>query len=109
MADKKKNNDAVENLSTPDNRFKLNKAKIKEMYKDDKTIRNNVNRPVGDNSTLGNLTAAVLKTNYFSFAANMEQQREYSRQAYSFYPTYSNIIDYFTYVNSIFRSSTLLH
>jgi hypothetical protein len=93
MANKLKDN-AVEDLQPVDGRFKLTKAKIREMYKDDKSIRHNVNKTVSDSSTVGSLTDTSLRSGYFNIDATLERQREYSRQAYTFYPVYSNIVDY---------------
>ena len=93
MAGKKYENDAID-LQPDAGRFKLTKAKIKEMYKDDKTIRHNVNRTASESSGFGNLTQATLKNNYFALSSTLENQREYARQAYTFYPIFSNIIDY---------------
>lgn len=93
MANKLKDN-AVEDLQPVDGRFKLTKAKIREMYKDDKSIRHNVNKTVSDSSTIGSLTDTSLRSGYFNIDATLERQREYSRQAYTFYPVYSNIVDY---------------
>ena len=94
MAGKNIKNDASENLQLADGRFKLTKAKIKEMYKDDKTIRHNVNRSTSDSTTIGSLTGTSLKSNYFISTATLEQPREYAKQAYVYYPVFSNIIDY---------------
>ena len=94
MAGKNIPNNAVEDLQPVDGRFKLTKAKIKEMYKDDKSIRHNVNRTASDSSTIGTLTDTGLKTTYFSVDSTLEKQRNYSQQAYTFYPVYSNLIDY---------------
>jgi hypothetical protein len=64
------------------------------MYKDDKTVRHNVNRTTSDSSTIGSLTDTGLRSNYFNIDATLEKQRDYSKQAYTFYPVYSNIVDY---------------
>ena len=93
MAKKLKDN-AVEDLQPVDGRFKLTKAKIKEMYKDDKSIRHNVNRTSNDSNTIGTLTDTALRSSYFSTDSTLEKQREYSKQAYTFFPVYSNIVDY---------------
>ena len=94
MAGKNKDNNAIEDLQPVDGRFKLTKAKIREMYKDDKTVRHNVNRTTSDSSTIGSLTDTGLRSNYFNIDATLEKQRDYSKQAYTFYPVYSNIVDY---------------
>ena len=94
MAGKNVKDTPVENLQPVDGRFKLTKAKIKEMYKDDRTVRHNVNKTTSDSSTIGTLTDAGFKSAYFNTESTLERQREYSKQAYTFYPVYSNIIDY---------------
>lgn len=113
MAGKNIKNDASENLQLADGRFKLTKAKIKEMYKDDKTIRHNVNRTTSDSSDIGNLTTTSLKSNYFNATTTLEQPRLYSKQAYTYYPVYSGIIDYlsnmycwkYTYIPHLVKDS----
>lgn len=76
------------------NNFKLNRTKIKEMYKDDVSIRRNVNKNIGISTSMASLTADSLKNAYFTLTDTLENQRKYSAEAYTFYPIYANIVDY---------------
>ena len=84
------------NQGTPpiDTNFKLTRAKIKEMYKDDVSVRRNVNKIVGMSSTINSLTKDTLSSYYYNLSVDLDNQRKYSKEAYTFYPVYSALIDY---------------
>lgn len=87
----------TQNISTPPqtegvDKFQLTRGAIEEMYRDDTTIRRNVNENKTASSTMGNLTPDTLDSTYFNLG-NLEQVRQYSRDAYTFYPTYSTVLD----------------
>ena len=84
------------NQVTPpvDPNFKLNRAKIKEMYKDDVSVRRNVNKTIGMSSTINSLSTDTLTSYYYNLSVELDNQRKYSKEAYTFYPVYASIIDY---------------
>lgn len=89
-----KNQTTITDTPAPiDSNFKLNKAKIKQMYKDDTSVRRNVNKELSASSSVQKLTDAGLASSFFSLS-NLSTQRSYSQQAYSYYPIYSNYINY---------------
>ena len=84
----------TETISSPEvNNFKINRAKIKEMYKDDTSVRRNINKAANLSSSIQNLTPANLESYYYNLSPELENQRKYSKEAYTFYPIYANIID----------------
>lgn len=74
--------------------FKLSRAKIKEMYKDDSSVRRNVNKSIAASSSIRGLTTEALKNTYYNLSVDLDNQRKYSREAYTFYPIYAALIDY---------------
>ena len=76
--------------------FKLNKAKIREMYKDDISVRRNVNKNSLNSSSFGTLTVDTLQSNFYNLTVELQNQRKYSAEAYTFSPIYANIIDYYS-------------
>ena len=76
-----------------DSNFKLTRGKIKQMYKDDTSVRRNVGKDTLQSSSINNLTSESLSTRYFNLTTDLATQREYSQQAYLFYPVYANYID----------------
>lgn len=94
MAGKQKKIETENPTSVDQSQFKITRSKIQQMYKDDKTIVTNVNRTLSSNNNLQSLTAASLKSNYYNAKTTLENQRNYSSQAYSYYPIYSTVIDY---------------
>lgn len=93
---KKNNNIELTDNQTPEtsNNFKLTRTKIREMYKDDVSVRRNVNKTIGNSTTMGTLTPDGLRSVYFTLTDTLENQRKYSAEAYTFYPIYSSIVDY---------------
>lgn len=73
-------------------KFKINRSSIEEMYKDDRSIGNNVDQTRNDSTSLGTLTIDGFNSNYYN-TNNMSTIRTYSREAYAFYPIYSSIVD----------------
>ena len=73
-------------------KFKITRGAIEEMYRDDETIRRNVGGNKTASSDFGSLTTDTLDTAYFNIN-NLDQVRKYSRDAYTFYPTYSTVLD----------------
>ena len=79
----------AESLST---QFKITRAAIEEMYKDDRSLGHNTNKEGNESSTLGSLTIEGFNKSYYNIN-NLSVVRGYSREAYAFYPIYSSIID----------------
>ena len=82
------------NISVPASteNFKITRGAIEEMYRDDATIRRNVGENKTASASMGNLNSSTLDSSYFNIS-NLEQVRQYSREAYTFYPTYSTVLD----------------
>ena len=72
--------------------FKILRSAIEEMYKDDVTVKRNVNQSSTPSSTMGSLDVTTFENAYFNLG-NLSQVRQYSQEAYTFYPTYSTILD----------------
>ena len=72
--------------------FKLTRSTIEEMYKDDRSIGRNVDQSRNESTTLGSLTIDSFNNNYYNIN-NVTVVRNYSREAYTFYPIYASIID----------------
>lgn len=72
--------------------FKLTRGAIDEMYKDDESVKRNVNEGGTASTNLGSLTIDSFNSGYFAIG-NMDQIRSYSRDAYAFYPIYSTVVD----------------
>ena len=72
--------------------FKITRAAIEEMYKDDRSIGRNVDQSRNESNTLGSLTIDTFNQNYYN-VNNLTVVRNYSREAYAFYPIYASIID----------------
>lgn len=77
--------------SVPSN-FKVLRGAIEEMYQDDQSIRRNVNQSTTASSTMGSLTIDTLESGYYNLG-NLDTVRQYSNEAYTFYPAYSTILD----------------
>lgn len=81
------NNPSLEN-------FKLNRAKIKEMYESDRGTKNAVGRsPSSDSVDIKNLTVDGFNSKYYNLAS-LDEQRKLSDAAYKLYPVYASVIDY---------------
>ena len=78
------------------NNFKLTRGKIKEMYKDDNTVRRNVNKTTTPSTNFGTLTLDSLQSNFYNLTVDLQTQRKYSADAYVFSPIYANMIDYYS-------------
>lgn len=96
MAKKRTDNDSeVVDLSPVDTRFKITKGKIRQMYKDDNSVRRNVNKDIaGAGQSIVNLSLEGLKSSYYANSNDYNERRNYSAEAYKYYPVYANIIDY---------------
>lgn len=73
-------------------KFKITRSAIEEMYKDEQTIPRNVNQTPNDSTSLGTLTIDTFNSNYYN-VNNLSTVRQYSREAYAFYPIYAALID----------------
>lgn len=101
MRNNKSENDTIVNLTDAENQatkaanFKIVKAKIQEMYKDDRTVRNNI-RPQAttDSVQIKTFTIDSFKQKYFNVSADLGDQRKLAFDAYTFYPVFANVIDY---------------
>lgn len=90
-----KNTNSEKQLTPPsESQFRITKGKIKEMYKDDASVRRNVNKNIGMSSSIKNLTPDSLATYYYNLSVDLDNQRKYSKEAYTYYPVYSGLIDY---------------
>ena len=89
-----KNNNPINQVAPPVENFKVTRAKIKEMYRDDISVRRNVNKALGISASIGTLTPDTLKTYYYNLSADLNNQRKYSNEAYTFYPIYTALVDY---------------
>ena len=72
--------------------FKITRSAIEEMYKDDRSIGRNVDQNKNESNTIGSLTIDSFNSNYYN-VNNLTVVRNYSREAYAFYPIYSSIVD----------------
>lgn len=72
--------------------FKITRSAIEEMYKDDRSIVRNVNQSKNESTSIGSLTIDTFNTNYYN-VNNISIVRQYSREAYAFYPIYATLID----------------
>ena len=75
-----------------ESKFKITRSAIKEMYEGEDSIKRNVNENTTASSNISSLTVDNFNSTYFSIS-NLEQIRDYSRDAYSFYPIYSTVVD----------------
>lgn len=73
-------------------KFKITKAKIREMYDSDEGLQNYVKNNNSSSVSINNLTLDTFATKYFALGA-LAQQRKYSNEAYTFYPIYAQLID----------------
>ena len=89
---KKKITDIEESPTTSE--FKITRTKIKEMYESDVSIKRNVNKNTATAATINNLSTDSLNSNYYNLTVELETQRRYSNELYSFYPIYAGILDY---------------
>ena len=89
-----KDNNPTNQVTPPIENFKVTRAKIKEMYRDDVSVRRNANKSLNVSSSINNLTPDTLKTYYYNLSADLTNQRKYSNEAYTFYPVYSALVDY---------------
>lgn len=83
----------VQANSPSESQFKITKGKIREMYKDDVSVRRNVNKVIGLSSSIKTLTPDTLSSYYYNLSSDLDNQRKYSKEAYTFYPVYASIID----------------
>lgn len=72
--------------------FKVLRGAITEMYEGEETIKRNVNEDQAASTNIGSLTIDSFNNAYYSIG-NMDQIRDYSRDAYAFHPIYSTVID----------------
>lgn len=90
-----KDNKSEKQVTPPsESQFRITKGKIKEMYKDDVSVRRNVNKTVGMSSSIKTLTPDTLSSYYYNLSIDLDNQRKYSKEAYTYYPIYSTLIDY---------------
>lgn len=89
---KKKITDIEKSPTTSE--FKITRTKIKEMYESDVSIKRNVNKNTATAATINNLSTDSLNSNYYNLTVELETQRRYSNELYSFYPIYAGILDY---------------
>ena len=87
-----KEKDKLTPLATPE-RFKITKAKVEEMYKDDVTIGRNVDRAKSTSNTIGTVTPESFSTTFFN-SGSIDTVRKYSEEAYTYYPLYQTVLDY---------------
>ena len=73
-------------------KFKITRSAIEEMYRDDRSVNNNVGQSSNSSTNIGNLTIDSFNTNYYNIN-NLDLLRNYSREAYAFHPIYSTVID----------------
>lgn len=90
----KKHTPTTEQEEIRNDRFKITRSKIDEMYKDDITIKRNVNKNSTNSSSINTLNIDDLRTNYFSLTTELINQRKYANELYTFYPVYAGIVDY---------------
>ena len=81
-------------LNETEGKFKITRSKIKEMYESDTSIKRNINKTTSTAATINNLTFNTLANNYYSLTVELETQRRYSNELYSFYPVYAGLLDY---------------
>ena len=96
MAKKENTSPTSTPVTDPNTRFKLFRSKIQQMYKDDNTIKNNVNKSLGSSTTLSNLTLGTLKSQFYNANSSLTIQRDYAEQAYTYWPIYTNMVEYFS-------------
>lgn len=97
-----------------DGRFKITRAKIKEMYESDVSIKRNVNKTTSSSATINTLSTDTLSNNYYALTTELETQRRYSNELYTFYPIYAGLLDYlsnmylwrYTYVPRMVKERT---
>ena len=97
-----------------DGRFKITRAKIKEMYESDVSIKRNVNKTTTSSATINTLSTDTLSSNYYALTTELETQRRYSNELYTFYPIYAGLLDYlsnmylwrYTYVPRMVKERT---
>lgn len=97
-----------------DSRFKITRAKIKEMYESDVSIKRNVNKTTTSSATINTLSTDTLSSNYYALTTELETQRRYSNELYTFYPIYAGLLDYlsnmylwrYTYVPRMVKERT---
>lgn len=88
----KKNQGSVEHTDSA-TQFKLNKASIEEMYKDDSGARTYAGGSLSSQAaSIQTLTLDGLNSTYYSLSS-LATVRDYSAQAYTFYPIYSTLIN----------------
>ena len=92
MTEQQKPNLAPEQI----NNFKLTRSKIREMYKDDQSVRRNVNKTTTPSTNFGTLSLESLEANFYNLTVDLQTQRKNSADAYVFSPIYANIIDYYS-------------
>ena len=75
-------------------KFKITKSQIKKMYDDDRSVRRNVNKTVNDSVNIEQESASSFNNTYYNLTTDLEKQRKLSTELYTFYPIYSNLVDY---------------
>jgi hypothetical protein len=93
MARNKKTEEAPTSTQELD-KFKIVKAKIKEMYRDDESLKRSVNLNPTVSSSIGDVSTDTVKNVYYNLSTDLYTQRKYSNELYTFYPVYAEIIDY---------------
>ena len=80
-----KDNNPINRVAPPVENFKVTRAKIKEMYRDDVSVRRNVNKAPGLSASIGTLTPDTLKTYYYNLSADLNNQRKYPNRRQRLY------------------------
>lgn len=73
-------------------RFRITRAKVKAMYDDDQGLLRSLNMAKNASSRINAIDYANLEQAYFNLSS-LDNQRQYSSEAYAFYPIYKQMID----------------
>jgi hypothetical protein len=89
-----KNKDKETTTPQETTNFKITKGKIKKMYEGETSVRRNVNKQVNTSATVQNEDPSSFNNTYYNLSTDLEKQRKLSKELYTFYPIYSNLVDY---------------
>ena len=91
---KKKQEATDESLAkTVASQFAINRTAIKEMYKDDESLKRNVNKGSASTSNLFTADSDTIKTNFHN-AGSVSQIRQYTTDLNSYSPIFQRYISY---------------
>lgn len=89
---KKKGQESSQPTSESLQNFRITKAAIKDMYRDDEGVRARYNKNTSSSSSVG-ASELLSLSNAFYDVSRIDDSRKYSQEAYAFYPVYATVID----------------